>query len=92
MNQKLAAVAALGLATTIVGYSVYDYVKTRKQEKANREKIETNLAIDLEAIRLAGARIDAMLRDRSIPLKASWEYDRLFNEEYEFQKIALRIK
>ena len=87
---KLVAAVALGTAT--VGIAAISHIKTTREERAKRRDIQKNLDLDLKAIRLAGEQIAMRLKrgdfDNALVLGCMNAY----NEELEFQKIAVRIQ
>lgn len=85
---ELAILVATGALT--VSVAAVSYARAQREYKKTFAQIELDHELNSEAIRRTQERIRERIWDRSRPLPSVNDLVREFNEELEFQKIAVR--
>lgn len=89
-KQTFAQTVAIVAGATVAGISVAHSIKTHRVERARREQIESDLQLDLAAIKRAGQVVSDRIHNGNSRTLPSVMDD--FHNEVAFQKIIIREK
>lgn len=90
MNKTTIAVLA---GITVAGFAVGAVSEIARGSAKSRRidaEIEKQLQLDIRALKMANARITCARRHGNLRDATSYQIEQAFNDEVEFQKIAIR--
>lgn len=89
---KLELAIFIGLSSLAIGVGAVSYIKANREYKQTMAQIKIDNDLNAEALARTQETLRARIWDRSRPIPSVADLTRQFKEEYEFQKIAVRLK